>query len=138
MICHDDPGSQFVESQFDPLRQRFSHNMRDLILAKKLWPVSSRVEILIHPNECLSGVQFPSRRILRAWQAAAQMPSREEPLALGVLMRKAAAKGLHVKEVAERSSFSREEARRQDCRRCRQDCLRHDIMVNMQPGGYFG
>jgi hypothetical protein len=61
--------------------------------------VARGIEVAIHPHESLSGIPAGGWRVQGVGKAAVQMPGKEEPFALGILVGKAAARGRHLDRV---------------------------------------
>src|SRR5436853_7841577 len=93
MIRHDDKRIELIMPELHSTQQRVYYQFRNRVLVKKNRSVAGEIQKAIHPDKGFSRRSFPGRRITSLRKAAVQAPCDEEPTALWVDMREAAASG---------------------------------------------
>ena len=87
MIGHDHEWTELVMAQLEAALHGIADDLGDFILAQKLRPTSSRVQLSVEPHKRLARGGLVRRWVAAAGQTAMQMPGQEEPSVLGIHMR---------------------------------------------------
>ena len=106
MVCHDYEGPQLVVVEFNSAVQGIDNELRDAGLPKELGARPRVVEITVNPGEGFSRCGLGGWRKLAGRKASVQRPGDEQPMALGIGVRKATAR-VHESLVALRARKSR-------------------------------
>jgi hypothetical protein len=101
MIRHYHKGVQIVVLQvFGAVPDGSRHELRDGLLLEIGGPIAGRIEISVHPDKSLPGIQLVWRRVEVRRETAAEVPGDEQRLASRVDMRKTTPLEFHDKLVA--------------------------------------
>jgi hypothetical protein len=87
MIGHDHEWTESVMAKLDAALYGIADGLGDFILAQKLRPTPSRVQLPVEPHKCLARGGLLRRRVATAGQTTMQMPGQEEPAVIGIHVR---------------------------------------------------
>ena len=130
VVCHQNPRAEIVMAKSHPTIQALNHNLGDLLVLQIRRPLSGSIQIPIHPDKSLTRSHLSRRRESGARQASVQVPRSKQPLSINVLVRQTATRYTHEPVVQTLPALSHTTAmRRDESRRGRHECLRHEVIT---------
>jgi hypothetical protein len=120
VIRHDDEGPETIVAAALTAKQRLDHQRGNRFLPQKRRAYTGSIQVAIHPREGFAIGDLAGWRKMGVGKAAVQMPSKEEPLIIGIDVGKAAL-GHTLVSGAIVVKFSRSH----ECERGTQECVRH-------------
>ena len=90
MVRHYDERSEFIMSQFRPPVQGLYHQASDGVLAKEHGTGTSHVQLVVQPDESLTGRRLVGWREVVRTDSAVKAPGKKQPAILGIKVRQAA------------------------------------------------
>ncbi|HEY9141162.1 MAG TPA: hypothetical protein VIN93_09735, partial [Bryobacteraceae bacterium] len=101
MIRHHHEGMQIVVPQlFGAVPDGSNHELGDGLLLEKQRPAAGSIEVSVHPDKGLPGIQFVRRRVEVVRETAVKVPGDKQGLAFRVDVGKATLLDLHEQLVA--------------------------------------
>ena len=130
VVGHENPRAEIVVAKFHPAMQALNHDPSDLLVLQIHRPRTRCIQIPVHPNKSLTRSHLPRRWVPGARQTPVQVPGNKEPLLVRIPVWQTASRYTHEPIVLTLPRLSHTTAmRRDESRRGRHECLRHEVIT---------